>query len=395
MTRPTLEVADILRASGSSFWERQGSHLAWQRCKVMNAIVRCRTAALGGHRDQCLRCGHQAISYNSCRNRHCPKCQGNARAKWLAARSVELLPVPYFHVVFTLPHEVSALVLQNKRLLYDLLFRTSAATLLEVARDPKHLGADIGLLSVLHTWGQNLQHHPHVHCIIPAGGLAMDGTGWGTASPRFFLPVRVLSRVFRGKFTAALKQLSLQGELQFHGSLQELARPERFRRFMRQLFSKEWVVYAKPPFGGAEHVLHYLARYTHRVAISNHRLVAFKEDRVSFRWKDYAAAGKQKVMTLSADEFLRRFLIHVLPKGLVRIRHFGLFANRRRAPSLLRCRSLLGTPSSSQQPPPSAHPRCPLCSEPMFVVERMTSSQLHFRSALTLPSTPQCGFDSS
>jgi hypothetical protein len=376
MNRPTLEVADIIRASGSSFFERHGERLALQHRKVIDAIVRCRTAALGGHRDQCLRCGHQAISYNSCRNRHCPKCQGNARAKWLAARSAELLPVPYFHIVFTLPHELSALALQNKRLLYDLLFRTSAATLIEVARNPKHLGADIGLLSVLHTWGQNLQHHPHVHCVVPAGGVASDGPRWISASPRFFLPVRILSRVFRGKFMAGLKQLLLQGKLQFHGSLQELARPERFHQFLRQLYTNEWVVYAKPPFGGAEQVLHYLARYTHRVAISNHRLVAFKEDRVSFRWKDYACGGKQKIMTLSADEFLRRFLIHVLPKGLVRIRHFGLFANRRRAASLLRCRALLGTMASPQQPPLSSQPRCPLCSAEMLIVERMTSSQL-------------------
>jgi Putative transposase/Transposase zinc-binding domain len=395
MSRPTLEVADIIRTSGSSFWERQGSHLAWQHRKVMDAILRCRTAALGGHRDQCLRCGHQAISYNSCRNRHCPKCQGNARSKWLAARSAELLPVPYFHVVFTLPHELSALVLQNKRLLYDLLFRTSAATLIEVARNPKHLGADIGLLSVLHTWGQNLHHHPHVHCVVPAGGLAVDGSGWLSASPRFFLPVRVLSRVFRGKFTAGLKQLLLQHKLQFHGSLQELEKPESFRSFLRGLFAKEWVVYAKPPFGGAEHVLNYLARYTHRVAISNHRLVAFKEDRVSFRWKDYASGGKQKVMTLSADEFLRRFLIHVLPRGLVRIRHFGLFANRRRAASLLRCRALLGTMASSQQPAPSSHTRCSVCSGDMLIIERMTGAQLHFRSALILPNAPRHRLDSS
>jgi hypothetical protein len=379
MSRPTLEVADIIRASGSSFSERHSSHLAYQHRKVMDAIVRCRTAALGGHRDQCLRCGHQAISYNSCRNRHCPKCQGNVRAKWLAARSAELLPVPYFHVVFTLPHELSGLALQNKRLLYDLLFHTSAATLLEVARDPKHLGADIGFLSVLHTWGQNLQHHPHVHCVVPAGGLALDGSRWIPASPRFFLPVRVLSRVFRGKFTAGLKQLLLQGKLQFHGSLEELRTPERFRHLLRQLFAKEWVVYAKPPFGGAEHVLHYLARYTHRVAISNHRLVALNDDRVSFRWKDYACGSKQKVMTVSADEFLRRFLIHVLPRGLVRIRHFGLFANRRRAASLLRCRALLGAMASEQQHAHSSQPRCPLCSEPMLVVERMTSSQLLLR----------------
>jgi hypothetical protein len=305
------------------------------------------------------------------------------------------LPVPYFHVVFTLPHELSALVLQNKRLLYDLLFRTSAATLLEVARDPKYLGADIGLLSVLHTWGQNLQHHPHVHCVVPAGGLAVDGFGWVATSPRFLLPVHVLSRVFRDKFTAGLKQLLHQHKLQFHGSLQQLAQPERFCLLLHQLFAKKWIVYAKPPFGGAEHVLHYLARYTYRVAISNHRLVAFKEDRVSFRWKDYASGSKQKVMTVSADEFLRRFLIHVLPKGLVRIRHFGLFANRRRAASLLRCRKFLGALSSPQQPQPTSHTRCPLCSGDMLIVERMTSSQLHFHSPLALSHSPPCGVDSS
>ncbi len=354
----------------------------------MDAIVRCRTAALGGHRDRCSGCGHQAISYNSCRNRHCPKCQGNARARWLAARSAELLPVPYFHIVFTLPHELSALVLQNKRLLYDLLFRTSAATLLEVARDPKHLGADIGLLSVLHTWGQNLQHHPHVHCVVPGGGLALDGSRWVAASSRFFLPVHVLSRVFRGKFTAELRQLLLQNKLQFHGSLKELEAPERFQRFLRQLFSKDWVVYAKPPFGGAEHVLNYLARYTHRVAISNHRLVSFKDDRVSFRWKDYAASSKQKVMTVSADEFLRRFLTHVLPKGLVRIRHFGLFANRKRSASLLRCRFLLKVDAPPPQPAPSQI-KCPLCSEPMLVVERITSRQFLSALANVSPSRPR------
>jgi len=395
MSRPTLEVADIIRASGSSFWERQGSHLAWQHRKVMDAIVRCRTAALGGHRDQCLRCGHQAISYNSCRNRHCPKCQGNARSKWLAARSAELLPVPYFHVVFTLPHELSGLVLQNKRLLYDLIFRSSAATLLEVARDPKHLGADIGLLSVLHTWGQNLQHHPHVHCVVPGGGLALDGSRWISASPRFFLPVRVLSRVFRAKFTVGLKQLFLQCKLQFHGKLQELARPERLRQFLRQLFTREWVVYAKPPFGGAEHVIHYLARYTHRVAISNHRLVAFQNDQVSFRWKDYAHGGKQKIMTVSADEFLRRFLIHVLPKGLVRIRHFGLFANRRRGRMLARCRALLGSGDCATHTDITVPLRCPVCSGPMVIVERMTSCQLYFRSDRILSDLQRCSVDSS
>lgn len=394
MNRPTLEVADILRAAGSSFIERHGSHLALQHRKVMDAIVRCRTAALGGHRDQCLRCGHQAISYNSCRNRHCPKCQGNARARWLAARSAELLPVPYFHVVFTLPHELSTLVLQNKRLLYDLLFRTSAATLLEVARNPRHLGADIGLLSVLHTWGQNLQHHPHVHCVVPGGGLAPDGSCWVAASPRFLLPVHILSRVFRGKFISGLKQLLFQNKLQFHGSLGELQDPERFRRFLRQLYTHPWIVYAKPPFGGAEHVLHYLSRYTHRVAISNHRLAGFTDDRVSFRWKDYAQGGKQKVMTVSSDEFLRRFLLHVLPRGLVRIRHFGLFANRRRAASLTRCRALLSVARPPELPPESSQLRCPLCSGPMLIMERMTGLQIlpHNRAQ---PATATRPIDSS
>jgi len=396
MNRPTLEVADIIHSVGDSFWERHGSHLAHQHRKVLDAIARCRTAALGGHRDQCLRCGHQAISYNSCRNRHCPKCQSNARNKWLAARSAELLPVPYFHIVFTLPHELSALMLQNKRLLYDLLFRSSAATLLEVARDPKHLGTDIGLLSVLHTWGQNLQHHPHVHSIVPAGGLAPDGSRWIAASSGFFLPVRVLSRVFRGKFTAELRQLFDQDKLEFHGSLTQIAETAQFRRFLRQLYRQDWVVYAKPPFGGAEHLLQYLARYTHRVAISNHRLVSFEHDRVSFRWKDYAHGGKQKVMTVCAEDFLRRFLIHVLPRGLVRIRHFGLFANRHRAASLARCRSLLGVSASAALPDATANQlRCPVCSGPMLIIERMTTSQVHFRSDLIPQNQPRYVFDSS
>jgi hypothetical protein len=393
MSRATLEVADIVRAAGNSFWEKHRSHLAWLHRKVLDAIVHCRTAALGGHLDKCVHCGHQAISFNSCRNRHCPKCQGNARAKWLAARSAELLPVPYFHIVFTLPHELSALVLQNKRLLYDLLFRASAATLLEMARDPKHLGADIGLLGVLHTWGQNLQHHPHVHYVVPAGGLASDGSRWVPSSPRFFLPVRVLSRVFRGKFAAGLKQLLEQNQLQFHGSLEHLAQPESFRRFLQQLFRQDWVVYAKPPFGGPQHVLHYLARYTHRVAISNHRMVAFQNNQVTFRWKDYAHGGKQKLMTLSTDEFLRRFLIHVLPRGLVRIRHFGLFANRRRRATLAICHALLRAIPSPAQTSPTSQRRCPVCSEAMLTIERLTAAELRYRSAQTRQQT--CTPDSS
>jgi Putative transposase/Transposase zinc-binding domain len=391
MSRPTLEVADIVRRTGNSFWEQQQSHLAWPHRKVLDAIVRCRTAALGGHLDKCVSCGHLAISFNSCRNRHCPKCQGNARAKWLAARSAELLPVPYFHVVFTLPHSLSALVLQNKRLLYDLLYRTSAATMLELARDPKHLGADIGFLGVLHTWGQNLEHHPHVHYIVPAGGLSLDGSRWIDSSRRFFLPVHALSRLFRGKFVAGLEQLFAQGKMQFHGSQQYRTAPGCFPSFLRQLFRQDWVVYAKPPFGGAEHVLNYLARYTHRVAISNHRLVAFENDRVSFRWRDYAHGGKKKVMTVSAHEFLRRFLLHVLPGGLVRIRHFGLFANRRRCAALERCRSLLGL--AVRADPPEQHSlRCPTCSGIMLVVERLTYGQLYFRPSLT-PAEPRRSAD--
>jgi hypothetical protein len=313
----------------------------------------------------------------------------------MAARAAELLPVPYFHIVFTLPHELSALTLQNKRLLYDLLFRTSAETLLELARDPKHLGAEIGFLGVLHTWGQNLQHHPHIHYVVPAGGLAPDGSRWIASSNRFFLPVGALSRVFRGKFTAGLKQFFRQNKLQFHGLLRSLAEPRCFGKFLRQLFRENWVVYAKPPFSGPEHVLHYLSRYTHRVAISSHRLVTFQNDRVSFRWKDYAHGGKQKVMTVSADEFLRRFLIHVLPKGLVRIRHFGLFANRRRGDAFSRCRILLGGATGASDAEITTQLLCPVCAGPMLVVERLTRSQLYFRSEPVLSAPRRCTVDSS
>jgi hypothetical protein len=394
MNRPTLEVADIVRAAGNSFWERYGSRLAWPHRKVLDAIVRCRTTALGGHLDQCVRCGHQAISYNSCRNRHCPRCQGNARARWLAARSAELLPVPYFHIVFTLPHEFSALILQNKRLLYDLLFRTSAATLLEVARDPEYFGAEIEFLGVLHSWGQNLQHHAHIHYIVPAGGLSLDGSRWIDSSPRFFLPVKALSKIFREKFCDQLRELFQHDRLQFHGSLQQLALPEAFSHFLWQLSQKDWVVYAKPPFGGADHVLNYLARYTHRVAISNHRLVAFENQRVSFRWKDYAHGSKNKIMTVPADEFLRRYLLHVLPKGLVRIRHFGLFANRCRAASLERCRSLLGSePRLDPSVTAASQSPCPVCSGPMMMVQRITPQDLRY--ALIPIRQPQRALDSS
>ena len=386
MKRPTLEVADIIRLAGDSFIDRNRAHLAWPQLKVLRAIRDCRTAALGGHLDRCSRRGHQAISYNSCRNRHCPKCQTNARQQWLAKRAEDLLDVPYFHVVFTLPHNLSALALQNKKVFYDLLFRVSAGTLIEVAADPKHLGAQIGFLSVLHTWGQNLQHHPHVHCVVPAGGIAPDHSHWVHPSTGFFLPVRVLSKVFRGKFVAGLKSLFRKRGLSFHGSLRSLADSKSFRCFLRQLFRKDWVVYAKRPFGGPEHVLHYLAQYTHRVAISNHRLIAFQDGQVTFRWKDYARGNKKRTMTVSVDEFLRRFLLHVLPRAFVRIRHFGFLTNRNRAALVPLCQQfLMETPR--ERPPtldytrPSSEWLCPMCAAPMIVIEKLSAQQIRLRSA--------------
>ena len=385
MMRPTLEVADIIRAQGEHFIERSRSWLTWAQRKVLYAIERCRTAALGGHRDRCARCGHRAIFYNSCRNRHCPKCQTGARNRWLAERSKELLPVRYVHVVFTLPHQLAPLAYQNKRLLYRLLFQASAATLLEVAATPQHLGAHIGFLSVLHTWGQNLQHHPHVHCVIPAGGLSADQTCWIQPRYPFFLPVKVLSRVFRGKFVAALQRAFRQGKLGFYGEQKSLQDPKLFRALVRSLFRQDWIVYAKPPFGGPQYVLHYLARYTHRVAISNHRLVSFQNGQVSFRWKDYAHGSKQRIMTLSADEFLRRFLLHVLPKGFVRIRFFGFLANRRRATLLPICRQLLTAQSTASSPCPASPPplptwSCPVCGGPMLIIERLTAKHLFLQA---------------
>lgn len=382
MNRPPLEVADIFRAAGKDFIEKSRRWLTWQHLKVLRAIEHCRTAALGGHVDSCSQCGYRAISFNSCRNRHCPKCQINARDQWLQARANELLPVPYFHVVFTLPHELSALALQNKRVLYELLFRASADTLLEIAGDTKHLGAHIGFLSVLHTWGQNLLHHPHVHCVVPAGGLALERSSWKqTCRPNFLLPVRVLSRVFRGKFREGLKVAFQQHKLVFCGSLQSLSDPNEFRRFLNQLCRKDWVVYAKPPFGGPEHVLHYLARYTHRIAISNRRLLSFNGKEVTFRWKDYAHGNKKRKMTLPADEFLRRFLLHVLPAGFVRIRHFGFLANRHRTSLIALCRMLIGEEQllpeckAASKVHVKTNWSCPHCSSTMLVVERLSAIQ--------------------
>jgi predicted Zn-ribbon and HTH transcriptional regulator len=388
MSRPTLEVADIFRAKGDSFIDRNETTISYQQLKVMRAITRCRTAALGGHVDRCTQCGHQAISFNSCRNRHCPKCQTQARQRWLADRERELLTTSYFHVVFTLPQELNPLLLRNPRVLYDLLFRTVAATLLEVAADPKHLGAEIGFFAILHTWGQNLLHHPHVHCAIPAGGLAPDHSRWVRPRYPFFLPVKVLSRVFRGKFVAGLKRAFRRRQLDLGGALQHLGEPKRFAAFLRTLFRRDWVVYAKPAFGGPAHVLRYLGRYTHRVAISNHRLLAFDGNHVTFRWRDYARGNKQREMTVSAEEFIRRFLLHVLPRGFVRIRNFGFLANAHRAQLLPLCRRLLGMAprddSNAARPCEQATWRCPDCQGTMVIVERLSAAQIR-RTNLCVP----------
>lgn len=384
MTRPTLEVADILRAHGNRFLERYRSSFDFQQLKAFRAIQRCRTAALGGHRDACPSCGYQAISYNSCRNRHCPKCQAQARERWLAAREAELLDTGYFHVVFTVPHELNVLALENPRLFYDLLFTATAQTLLQIASDPKHLGAEIGVIAILHTWGQNLLLHPHIHCVIPAGGLSPDHRRWVGPRYPFFLPVRVLSRVFRGKFLAGLKRLHRSKKLQCAGPSAPLADPRQFAKLLRRLHRHDWVVYTKPAFGGPMQVLRYLGRYTHRVAISNHRLLAFDQERVTFRWKDYARGGKQGQMTLTATEFLRRFFLHVLPKSFVRIRHFGFLANRFRTSRLTLGRQLLAFSSSTKLQVRSYDLRsesaclwhCPRCGASMSVIQRFTAAEL-------------------
>jgi hypothetical protein len=388
MSRPPLEVADIVRAAGDAFFSRSRKWFTWLHLKVLTAILRCRTAALGGHLDECSGCGHRAISFNSCRNRHCPKCQANARDRWLEARRRDLLPTRYVHVVFTLPHQLAPLALQNKQELYSLLFRASAETLLEVARDPKHLGAEIGFFSVLHTWNQQLLHHPHVHCVVPAGGLAPDHSRWIAARHNFFLPVKVLGRVFRGKFVAGLRELHAAGQLGFHGGLSHLQPPRAFAAMLRTLFGSDWVVYSKRPFGGAEHALRYLGCYTHRVAISNHRLVSLADGRITFRWRDSAHKNKKRLMNLAVEEFLRRFFLHVLPRGFVRIRHFGLFAHRRRAALLPFCLQLLGAataPASSAGPHPKSDSRlplwrCPRCGGPIVLVERLTPVRARLRS---------------
>jgi Putative transposase/Transposase zinc-binding domain len=338
---PALEVADIFRRHGEAYRQAHADHLGRTERRVMGAIEACRTARLGGHVERCTECGLVRIAYNSCRNRHCPKCQGAARAAWLAERHAELLPVPYFHVVFTLPTAAAEIAFQNKEAVYAILFKVAAATLSTIAADRRRLGAEIGFVAVLHTWGQNLQHHPHVHCLVPGGGLAADGTRWVSCRPGFFLSVRVLSRLFRRLFLEKLREAFAAGKLAFFGALAHLADARVFDRSLAELRRVEWVVYAKRPFAGPAAVLAYLGRYTHRVAIANSRLVALAGGRVSFRWRDYRHQNKSKVMTLAADEFIRRFLLHALPDGFHRIRHYGFLSNRRRAEKLALCRTLL------------------------------------------------------
>ena len=381
MSRPSLEVADIFRGHGPAWRRANAGHVSLGQLKVMTAIESCRTAALGGHVARCETCAHTVIAYNSCRNRHCPKCQGAAAKDWLAAREADLLPVTYYHVVFTLPAAIADIAYQNKAVIYDLLFKASAETLIAIAADPRHLGARIGVTSVLHSWGSALTHHPHVHMIVPGGGISLDATKWVSCRPGFFLPVRVLSRLFRRLFLEKLLAAHTAGRLTFFGDHTPLADARAFAAYLTPLRKIKWVVYAKRPFGGPEAVLAYLSRYTHRVAISNSRLIAVGDNGVTFRWKDYRAEGheRQKIMTLATGEFIRRFLSHVLPHGFHRIRHYGLLASGTRADNIARVRRLLDVPTvqpeatdnscaEATEPKPLSHP-CPCCGGRMIIIE--------------------------
>jgi hypothetical protein len=401
MDRPALELGDIFRLHGLAYRERYAGSMNSQQQKVMHAIEVCRTAALGGHVDQCDHCGHLRISYNSCGNRHCPKCQSFAKAEWLEKHQAQLLPVPYFHVVFTLPEGIASIAWQNKKVVYNILFRAASETLQRIAADPKHLGAKIGFLAVLHTWGQNLLFHPHLHCVVPGGGLSPDRQRWIPSRKRFFLSVRVLSRLFRGRFLYYLQKAHSAGKLKFQGSLQELDDLGNFEAFLQRCRKPEWVVYSKPPFGGPEQMLDYLGRYTHRVAISNHRLVGLVDGKVAFRWRDYKDGNKQKLMTIDALEFIRRFLMHVLPRGFVRIRHFGFLANSSCEQNLSLCRQLLGVEQingeeSSAQDWKQRYERltgealnlCPICRQGnMVFVEIIADPHCHRKSPPKMDSS--------
>ena len=373
--RASLEVADIFRAAGPAYRAAHAGHLSLHQLKVMSAIEHCRTAMMGGHVEACTDCGHWRVAYNSCRNRHCPRCQGAAARAWLAEREADLLPVGYFHVVFTLPAEVADIAFHNKAALYDLLFKAASETMLTIAADRRHLGARIGITAVLHTWGSALTHHPHIHMIVPGGGIARDGTRWISSRPAFLLPVRVLGKLFRRLFLTRLIALHAAGRLGFYGSLAHLIDRRAFLRHLSPVRKKNWIVYAKPPFAGPEAVLAYLSRYTHRVAISNSRLLRFDESGVTFRYKDYRqnGANRQQSMTISADEFIRRFLLHVLPKGFHRIRHYGLLAGATRKAQLDQARRLLGVapPPLDEAPDEAAdvRPPCPCCGGHMVIIE--------------------------
>ena len=388
--RPALEVADIFRNHGSAWRRANADHVSLAQLKVMSAVETCRTAALGGHVAACMSCGHSHIAYNSCRNRHCPKCQGVAARDWLERRAADLLPVPYYHVVFTLPGPVADIAYANKAVVYDLLLRASAETLLTIAADHRHLGAKIGMTSVLHTWGSAMTHHPHAHIIVPGGGLSEDGERWIACRPGFFLPVRVLSRLFRRLFLAGLEAAHRAGRLRFFGDRASLVDPAQFASFIAPLRKSEWVVYAKAPFGGPEAVLAYLSRYTHRVAIANSRLVAADTNFVTFRWKDYRTKGRdrQKVMHLATGEFIRRFLLHVLPTGFHRIRHYGLFANVARVRNIETIRRLLHAEPPDEEPAAddteaadavavhTLRQPCPCCGGPMIIIETFEHGQM-------------------
>ncbi|HJY58833.1 MAG TPA: IS91 family transposase [Streptosporangiaceae bacterium] len=373
--RPPLEVADIFRVHGPAWRAAHAGRMSLAQLKVMSAIEACRTAALGGHVEGCEDCGHHRIAYNSCRNRHCPKCQGAAAREWLAAREADLLPVGYFHVVFTVPAEIADIGFHNKAVVYDLLFRVASETMLTIAADPRHLGARIGITAVLHTWGSAMTHHPHIHMIVPGGGISLDGERWVSSRAGFLLPVRVLAKLFRRLFLAKLLQLHAADRLQFFGDHAGLSDRRAFLRHLAPLRTKTWVVYAKPPFAGPEAVLAYLSRYTHRVAISNRRLIALDETGVTFRYKDYRRGGpeRQRTMTLSPAEFIRRFLLHVLPKGFHRIRHYGLLASAGHKVNVARARALLDAPAPAEpeepDPAPEPRPPCPCCGGRMVVIE--------------------------
>lgn len=355
MDRPKLEVADVLRRYGEAYREQHRASLSTAQRRVMSALERCRTAALGSHLEKCDQCQHERVCYDSCRNRHCPKCQSLARAQWIEDRQQELLDTEYFHVVFTLPEEIAAIAYQNKEVVYGILFRAASETLRTIAADPKHLGAHIGFFAVLHSWGQNLLFHPHLHCVVPGGGLSPDGDRWISCRPGFFLPVRVLSRLFRRLFLECLEKAFDEGHLRFFSSIHQLQERRAFLRYLAPLRKTEWVVYAKPPFAGPQQVLNYVGRYTHRVAISNNRLLDIEDGRVQFHYKDYRHGNQQKIMTVSADEFIRRFLLHVLPNGFQRIRYYGFLGNRYRQQKLARCRQLLGM-NSAEEPPQTSRP---------------------------------------